>query len=240
MRASWIASIALFVPMVVGAATPARQESVGIGADPQGIPVEELIARAQEIVGGAWLLEPRDLKDVRVHLAGNVEVTRDRFLGFFERCLASQDLLHVEHPDAGVTTHRVMKLGQQARGQNSLKTNARTVSAAELAALAERHTLVTTLFEAKHVPARELVTTLNLYFADSATESIRNVEGTDQIVATGFTDNLARVAGMIRDLEAAAADDPEVATQRELVAAQQQLAVRVDELERRLKAAGGK
>ena len=189
MRAQWMVALALVVPFAAGASTPSAPETITIAASPNGIALETLLIQAQRLAGGSWLFEPSQLRDQRVFLAGDVELPAERFLGFFEQCLAADDFVHVELHSGAMTTHRLMKLGQQARGQMIMKTIAPTVTLAELETLAERHTLVTTSLQSQHVAARELVTTLNLYFADAATESIRNIEGTDQIVMTGFSDN---------------------------------------------------
>src|SRR6185369_8756870 len=79
---------------------------------------------------------------------------------------------------------------------------------AELAQLADRWTLVTTTYSCKNLPARELVTTMQLYFADSATEAIRNIEGTDSAVMTGYAANLAALVKMCERLDAEAASSP--------------------------------
>jgi len=104
---------------------------------------------------------------------------------------------------AGLRVHSIAKLGQGGgRSIQALKTTARVVERAELDALSDRFTLVTTTYLCKNLPAREAVTTLQLYFADSATEAIRNTEGTDQIVMTGFAPCLAAVCTMLDRLDA--------------------------------------
>ncbi len=207
MHAKWILALALFAPLPSGAAAPASGDSITIAGRADGIPIEELVRQAEQVTGELFFFEPKDLKEEKVYFAGELAVPRERFLSFFERCVASCDLVHIESRTAGVVSHRLMKLGQQARGQQTLKTMASSVTESELLALAERHLLVTTIYQTKKIPAREAVTTLQLYFADSATESIRNVEGTDHIVMTGFSDNLCRFVNLLKSMDAAAADD---------------------------------
>src|SRR5258706_409095 len=61
--------------------------------------------------------------------------------------------------------------------------------------------LVTTSISTKYLPAREAVTTLQLYFADSATEAIRNIEGTDTILMTGFANNLQGIVRLLKEID---------------------------------------
>jgi hypothetical protein len=137
-------------------------------------------------------------------------VPKAKFMAFFDFCVRSADFVPLETMEAGTRVHLLRKLGGQGGGRNgaALKTLARIVEPAELAQLADRWTLVTTTYSCKNLPARELVTTMQLYFADSATEAIRNVEGTDTIIMTGFAANLAALVKMCDRLDAEAASSP--------------------------------
>ena len=212
MLAKWLASLTLLTPLAVGgpdASVGAVEGDVIKVVAGDGVSVESLLVTAQQLVGGTWFYEPKDLKDARVHLIADVEVPRERFLVFLDKCLANSDFAHVEMRGPQTTTHRIMKLGQQARGQQTMKTLAPVVTAAEL------------------------VSTLNLYFADSATESIRNVEDTRFILMTGFSDNIWGLLRLATALETAAENDPALQAER---ANMQQLQQRVDALERQFAA----
>jgi general secretion pathway protein D len=105
--------------------------------------------------------------------------------------------------DAGFLTLRKLGgTGGGGRAQTALKTQAQIVLPSELDKLAENPgLLVTTSISTKYLPAREAVTTLQLYFADSATEAIRNIEGTDTILMTGFANNLQGIVRLLKEID---------------------------------------
>jgi type II secretory pathway component GspD/PulD (secretin) len=193
-----------------------RADDLAFQGDGKGLLLAKLIETAHEVTGEPFFFEPRDVQDQAVAFTGTVSVPRDHFLPFFDWCLRQADFVHIEQVAGGVTLHRIQKLGQQARGQQALKTMARTITLEELRASAERNTLITTTYVAKNLPVRELVTTLQLYFADSATESIRNVEGTNAIVMTGFASGVAGIVDLADRLDAATAQDPTFRERRSL------------------------
>src|SRR5262249_16828520 len=124
-------------------------------------------------------------------------------------CARGADFVSLETMEAGTRVHLLRKLsGSGGRNVTALKTLARIVEPAGLPPLAHPWTLVTTTRTCQNLPARELVTTMQLYFADSATEAIRNVEGTDSIVMTGFAANLAALVKMCERLDAEAVATP--------------------------------
>ena len=206
----------------------------------QGLPLLALIETAREVTGEPFFYEPKDVKDQSVFFTGTVTVPRDQFLPFFDWCLRQVDFVHLEQPAGGVTLHRLQKLGQQARGLTALKAMARGVTVDELRAMRDRGTLVTTTYTAKHLPARELVTTLQLYFADSATDAIRNIEGTNSIVMTGFASSVAAIVDLSERLDAVAPADPEFVQQRALDERVKRLEAQVRRLEQPEAKQGGK
>jgi hypothetical protein len=172
----------------------------------KGIDITDLIAQAKVVTGEEIFYDLKDLRDTRVNFSGKMTVPREKFLSFFDWCLREADLVDSEHLVAGLRVHSIRKLtgagGGAGRSNQALKTNARVVDRAELDALADRFTLVTTTYNCKNLPAREAVTTLQLYFADSATEAIRSIEGSDSVVMTGFAPNLAAICTMLDRLDA--------------------------------------
>jgi type II secretory pathway component GspD/PulD (secretin) len=220
MNPRWLAALAL-LPLSMGAANPhgargARDDLVFEGGE-NGIAITKLIETAVDVTNEPFFFDPKELKDEKVHFTGRVMVPRERFLPFFDHCLREEDFLHLEWNVAGQTVHSIRKLGQQMRGQ-AVKQQARTVTTEELKALADRQILVTTTYVVQNLPARELVTTLQLYFADSVTESIRNVDGTNAIIMTGFAANVAGLVAMADRLDTGLANDPEFGRRRDLEA----------------------
>ncbi len=167
-----------------------------------GTDLADFIASYQRITDKVIHYEEKDIKDSKIFQLGSKRVPRDRLDVYFGAVLRNLDYLIVQFgpEDAGFLALR--KLGQQARGQQALKTQAQIVLPSELSKLADNPgLLVTTSITTKYLPAREAVTTLNLYFADSATESIRNIEGTDTILMTGFANNLQGIVRLLSEID---------------------------------------
>jgi type II secretory pathway component GspD/PulD (secretin) len=179
--------------------------------------LSELIATAGEVTGEPFFYEPKDIEKVAVRFTGTVKVPREEFLSFFDRCLRDADFLHLETKEAMGTAHTLRRLGQQVRGSQQIKNQAPFVTQDELAALADRSaTLVSTTFTCKNLPAREAVTTLAVYFSDAPIEVIRNIEGTDTMVMSGYAQNLHEMLQTLRDLDARAGMDEGLVAQRDL------------------------
>ena len=169
----------------------------------KGLEISELVERAKSITGEDFFFDPRELRDTRVSFTGKMSVPREKFLSFLDWSLHETGFVDTERVVAGARVHSIVKLGGQgSRSNQLLKSTARVVERAELDALADRFTLVTTTYVCKAIPAREAVTTLQLYFVDSATDAIRNIEGTDAIVMTGFAPNVAALCAMVDRLDA--------------------------------------
>ncbi|MSR48120.1 MAG: hypothetical protein EXS13_13855 [Planctomycetes bacterium] len=167
-----------------------------------GTDLADFIATYQRITGKVIHYEDKDIKDSKIFQLGSKRVPKNRFDIYFGAVLRNLEYLIVQFgpEDAGFLALR--KLGQQARGQQALKTQAQIVLPSELKNLADNPgLLVTTSITTKYLPAREAVTTLNLYFADSATESIRNIEGTDTILMTGFANNLQGIVRLLGEID---------------------------------------
>jgi type II secretory pathway component GspD/PulD (secretin) len=175
-------------------------------AEDKGLEIADLIAQAKSVTGEEFFFDPKDVRDARVTFSGKMSVPREKFLSFFDWCLHEADFVDCERVVAGLRVHSLRKLSGQGggggRSNQALKTGARVVERAELDVIADRFTLVTTTYSCKNLPAREAVTTLQLYFADSATEAVRNIEGTDSIVMTGLAPNLAAICAMLDRMDA--------------------------------------
>lgn len=203
----------------LGAALPATRavqvkgaakgsDTLDFVAGEKGLAIEEVVALAEGVTNEKFFYEPKELRDASVMFTGKMSVPREKILSFLDWCLHEEGFVELEHEVAGARVHSLVKLGAGAnRGAQALKTSARIVERAELDSLSDRWTLVTTTWSAKNVPARELVTTLQLYFADSATEAIRNIEGTDQVVMTGCAANLAALCALADRIDAATGKD---------------------------------
>jgi len=190
-----------------------------------GLTLVDLIDQAKVVTGDEIFFDPRDLEKASVNFSGHLTVSREKFLSFFTWCLHEEGFVDVEHVVADRRMHTIVKLGNQSgRGAAGLKSSAPVVDRQQLAAMSDRWSLVTTTYETKNLPAREAVTTMQLYFADSATEAIRNIEGTDLIVMTGQAANLAAVVAMLDRIDAQASSEPVVMSMRSLSA-------RIDALE---------
>jgi len=177
----------------------------------KGIAITDLIAQAKVVTGEEFFFDPREVATTSVFFSGKMTVPREKFLSFFDWCLHEASFLDSERVVAGMRVHSIAKYSGQGgpgRSIQALKTNARIVERAELDAISDRFTLVTTTYLCKNLPAREAVTTLQLYFADSVTEAIRNTEGTDSVIMTGFAPNLAAICATLDRLDAEVGKSP--------------------------------
>jgi len=210
MRTNWFAAAGLALA-AFAAPAPSQahaNDDLTIECPAEGLELMALVTMARDVTGEPFFYDEKELKDFKVQFQGKMVVPKAKFMAFFDFCMRSVDFVPLETMEAGTRVHVLRKLGGQGRGNAALKTMARIVEPAELAQLSDRWTLVTTTYSCKNLPARELVTTLQLYFADSATEAIRNVEGTDTIVMTGFAANLAALMKMCDRLDVEAASSP--------------------------------
>jgi hypothetical protein len=227
-----MAAAALLLPLSMGQSAPTAgqsKEEFVITCSDEGVDLDAFVANIQGLTGEPFYYEPRDLKDHRLFIKGTVRIPKDKLMSFFELSLRHLDFVHLEFLEGEKRFHVLHKLGQQARGLTALKSQARVIDVSELPGLADRWTLVTTNYDCKNLPAREAVTVLTLYFADSATESIRNIEGTETIIMTGFAANLASQVAMLDRIDAAVAASPGFVPPRTLEK-------RLAELEKRLAA----
>jgi len=208
MKHATLASVAFAVailhPDAARAQTVQQQgESFIVTFDEEaGTDLAEFITVYQRITGKVIHYEKKDITDVKIFQLGTKLVPKGRFDIYFGAVLRNLDFLIVQFgpEDAGFLALR--KLGQQARGQQALKTQAQIVLPSELPKLADNPGLLaTTSITTKYLPAREAVTTLTLYFADSATESIRNIEGTNTILMTGFANNLQGIVRLLGEID---------------------------------------
>jgi len=219
MRTNWIAAAGLALAAFAAPAPSQAHASddLTLECPPEGLELNALVTMARDVTGEPFFFDERELKDVRVQFQGKMVVPKAKFMAFFDFCARSADFVPLESMEAGTRVHLLRRLGgNSGRNSNALKTMARIVEPAELAQLADRWTLVTTTWSCKNMPARELVTTLQLYFADSATEAIRNIEGTDAMVMTGYATNLAALVKMCERLDAEAAGTPSFQSRRGL------------------------
>jgi type II secretory pathway component GspD/PulD (secretin) len=207
MRTNWIAAAGLALA-ALAAPAPSQahaNDDLTLECPPEGLELSALITMARDVTGEPFFFDEKELKDTRVQFQGKMVVPKAKFMAFFDFCARSADFVPLESMEAGTRVHLLRRLGGNGgRNSNALKTMARIVEPAELAQLADRWTLVTTSWNCKNMPARELVTTLQLYFTDSSTEAIRNVEGTDSIIMTGFAANLVQLVKMCERLDAEA------------------------------------
>jgi general secretion pathway protein D len=171
----------------------------------QGDSLINFITTYQRLSGKVIHVDEKDLKDIKILQLGTMRVPINRFDIYFGAVLRNLDFMIIQFgpSDAGFLTLR--KLGGQGgggRANTALKTQAQIVLPSELDKLAENPgLLVTTSISTKYLPAREAVTTLQLYFADSATEAIRNIEGTDTILMTGFANNLQGIVRLLKEID---------------------------------------
>lgn len=197
------AAAVLLAPSAAAQAVTEQGDAYDISFDETtGTDLADFIASYQRITGKVIHYEEKDIKEAKIFQLGRKRVPKDRLDVYFGAVLRNLDYLIVQFgpEDAGFLALR--KLGQQARGQQALKTQAQIVLPSELSKLADNPgLLVTTSITTKYLPAREAVTTLNLYFADSATESIRNIEGTDTILMTGFANNLQGIVRLLSEID---------------------------------------
>jgi hypothetical protein len=172
-----------------------------IQASEEGIDLSELIRTAKGLTGEEFYFDPREVKDARVNFTGRMSIPKEKFWSFVDWCLHETGFVDCERTVAGVRVHSIVKLGSPGGGGNrsvmALKMSARIVERDELDKLSDRFILVTTTYLCKNLPTREVVTTLQLYFADSTTEAIRSIEGTDLVVMTGFAPNVAAICAML-------------------------------------------
>ena len=213
--ASGIAALALAATTVRAPSPALRIAQAGIGqsgdfynveAGDDGVSLIELITTAGHLTGEQFLYDPRELKDVRVNFTGKMSFPREKFWSFLDWCLHDVGFVEGERMVAGVRIHSITKLpgggGGGNRSNMALKMSAPILERAELDAIADRFILVTTTYVCRNLPPREAVTTLQLYFADSVTEAIRNIEGTNAILMTGFAPNVAAICAMLERLDA--------------------------------------
>jgi general secretion pathway protein D len=223
MRLAASTSLALAGGLLVPAAATAqivKQEEKNFIVtfdEAQGTDLAEFITSYQRISGKAIHYEQKDIENQKIFQLGSKVVPKDRFDIYFGAVLRNLDFLMVQFgpEDAGFLALR--KLGQQTRGQQALKTQAQIVLPSELPKLADNPGLLaTTSILTKYLPAREAVTTLQLYFADTATESIRNIEGTNTILMTGFANNLQGIVRLLGEIDKEPADFYPLVTKRKL------------------------
>jgi hypothetical protein len=198
-----LAAAALLVaPGLVAArdARPADDEIVLEGGS-DGLGMRRLVEQASEITGEPFFFDPGDLGG-RVPCLGSFRVARSRFLSIFDALLRSVDFVRLERTIGSQKFHLVRRLGQQARGQISLKTLARIVTREELARIADRDELVTTDWTPRHVPERGFIDSVCVYFTDSSTQSVRNIDTTGTLVMTGFARDLASRIEMMERVDA--------------------------------------
>jgi general secretion pathway protein D len=200
---------------LVGAVQPsARAQQIKTDGDfyeitfdeENGTQLIEFITIYQRMTGKVIGYDDKDLKDAKILQLGTMRVAKSRFDIYFGAVLRNLDYLIVQFgpPDAGFLTLRKLtgQGGGAGRSNQALKTQAQIVLPSELDKLAENPgLLVTTSINTKYLPAREAVTTLQLYFADSATEAIRNIEGTDAILMTGFANNLQGIVRLLKEID---------------------------------------
>ncbi len=220
MRTNWIAVAGLALAAVAAPSATSQSrtaDDLTIECPAEGYALSALVTMAREVTGEPFFYDEREIKDTRVQFTGKMVVPRARFMAFFEFCVRGADFVSIETMEAGTRVHALHQLGEQGgRVSAALKTLARIIEPAELPQLADRWTLVTTTWRGKNLPVREAVTTMQLYFADSATEAIRNIEGTDAIVMTGFAANVAAIVKMLDRLDAEAASSPSYERTRSL------------------------
>lgn len=197
--------VALGLSLVTGAqaaapSTTATNEVVLAGSL-EGLPLANLIAIASEVTREPFLFEPRDV-DVRVTFLGTIGVPVDRFLEFFELVLRIEGFVVVDESVGDRRFHRIARLGQQARGRHSLKSDAAMVSAEELERLSDRSCLVTTECTFEHIPSAGLGDMICQYFTDSSIQSVRDVRGSRTLVASGVAREVAALLAMARRLDA--------------------------------------
>ncbi len=208
MRTNWIAAAGLALA-ALAAPAPSQahaNDDLTIECPAEGLELVALVTMAREVTGEPFFFEDKELRDARVQFQGKMVVPKAKFMAFFDFCARNADFVPLETMEAGTRVHVLRRLG--ASRNTALKTLARVVEPAELAQIADRWTLVTTTWSCKNLPCRELVTTLQLYFSDSATEAIRNIEGTDSMVMTGYAANLAAMVKMCERLDAETAATP--------------------------------
>ncbi len=162
----------------------------------------EFIAMYQRKTGKVIHYEPNDVKDVRIHQLGTHRIPIDRLDIFFGAVLRNHEFLLVQFgpPDAGFWSLR--KVTAQGRGTGLYKALAQIIPPSELSKLQDNPgVLITTSYTTKYLPARDAVNTLQPYFSDNFTESIRNIEGTDTILMTGFANTLGGLYRLLTEID---------------------------------------
>jgi hypothetical protein len=123
--------------------------------------------------------------------------------------------------------HTIRRLGQQSRGQQSIRESARVVSAAELEELGDRSVLVTTEFTFEHLTFETFNHLLCPYFCEGDTQCWRGIEHMNSVIATGYAREVRGFLLLARRLDA------EIGRQRNHVI-RTDLAARVGALEKRV------
>ncbi len=210
MKPAWMLATLAALPFVAGPAPASRSENVVVKLPPEGLPPEDPLRQAQGVTREAFIYDPKELNSERLSFAGSVTVPKERFLAFFDRCLREREIVHLETAESGQTIHTLFKLGQpSSRASIMLKQRAPILSNEEVLRLSDRATLVTTTVSLKNLPAREAVNSLSQYFSEQATETIRNIEGTEMIVMTGRASSVAAIVRMLAEMDAKAVESPE-------------------------------
>jgi hypothetical protein len=221
MRSTLLAGLVVAV-LARSSATPialgAPSDDLTFECSPDGMEVAHLLDVAQEVTGEAFFFDPRDVRDQRIFFQGTVVVPRAAFLSFFDTCLRDAEFVHLDSWVAGTRVHSIRRLGQQSRGQQALKSQARIVPPEEMAALADRFTLITSWVVCNSgASARQIACpTLCQFFTDSSIESIRSIEGTGVILMTGLSANVAKYSAMARQLDTAFSPDVDAGRTNEL------------------------
>ena len=206
MRASW--KFALIVAlgssgMGTSPAGDGDDELIAVEARGGPIELEKLLTLAADVTGEPFFFEPAALHGLRARPIEAKAIPRRRLLAYLDDQLREEDFVQIEAVVAGVRCHRVVALGGPGgRHSSSLKTDAEVVPPDELASIADRSKLVTTGVTLRSFCLAEGLDHAFCYrHGDSATSSIRRVQGTTAYFMTGPAANLAQEIALMRRLD---------------------------------------
>jgi hypothetical protein len=211
MRVSWKFTWAAALAVTLGSSgmgtSPAGQgddDLIAVEAHDGGIELEKLLALVADVTGEPFFFDRAALHGLRARPIEARAIPRKRLLEYLDDQLREADCVIVERVVAGVRCHRVVARGFSGRSQSDLKTAAEVVTPDELASIADRWKLVTTVVTFRSTGlARGMDHSICYRHADSQSESIRSIQGTGAFVITGPAANLAQEVALIRRLDAA-------------------------------------
>ena len=186
---------------------PADASVLIVSQGEEGMALSEFLAFSEDVLGLSFVYEQSLLANPQfvLRLPDGLEVRKSEYLGFLENVLRTQGLLHLEQGSKGQEQHLIVNFMQSRIMPRSL---ARYHRPDQVKNLANRALLVTTLVNVNSLSPHQVVNSLQGYFGDGRVESIRAVDGTQSLILTGFSDNLASMMTLIEDLDGQGSTQP--------------------------------